>query len=90
MALLTHLKKSMVEGEQLLWVTVPCWDGASVPGCVCGDGGRVKGGGGGDMLQNEFCLFVRELRTLISSVKSGLHCLHCRLSLQSFFSSFPI
>lgn len=42
-ALLTHLKKSMVEGEQLLRVTVPCWDSASVAGCVCGGGGRVNG-----------------------------------------------
>lgn len=47
MALLTHLKKSMVEGEQLLRVTVPCWDSASVAGCVCGGGGRVKGRVGG-------------------------------------------
>lgn len=41
-ALLTHLKK-VNGGEQLLWVTVPCWDSASVAGCVCGSGGRVRG-----------------------------------------------
>lgn len=61
MVLLTRLKKSTV-GSNFCGVTVPCWDSASAAGCeVFVEVGVGRNAGlRGNMLQNEFSLFLRE------------------------------
>lgn len=72
--------------EQLLWVTVAYCVGIARP-CldVFVEVGVGRKAGSGSMLLNEFSLFLRKLRTLVASVKSGTHCLRYRVSSQSFF-----